>query len=350
MARKKVAVIGLGFVGKGMMRLFAASPEFEVVGWDKTMPVDRSVVQGADLAVICVSTPMGEDGSCDTSAVEEVAGWIDAPLVVIKSTVPPGTTDRLNLNECYAPDGRVSRVTPRFHFSPEYMGEPVNFVPPWLYPEPQSPHMHPWVTVGGPRAGEVLEYFAAVMATSARFIPCDAINAEFAKLMENAYYATKVAFVTEMREVVEAAGADWHQTRDLWLADPRVDPDHTLARKAAPGFGGKCLPKDLASLISIGLNLGHPVELLRGVLASNAIARGENAPVIPVIIGRQGDPDGLTAAEHWAAYGPGSVPAVSTRTEFTGWGVIAPDERDRAVPYVAGQAEPQPDERTPAEV
>ena len=56
---------------------------------------DKRSVNHCDLAIICVPTPMSEDGSCDTSEVEGIIKWIKTPLILIKSTIPPGTTERL---------------------------------------------------------------------------------------------------------------------------------------------------------------------------------------------------------------------------------------------------------------
>src|SRR5690242_4400939 len=99
MKRKKVAVIGCGFVGRGMLRLFQNSP-FELAVRDKDRQAERDTgyscdTRGADLALICVPTPMLPDGRADTSIVEEVVAAVDADLICIKSTVPPGMTDRL---------------------------------------------------------------------------------------------------------------------------------------------------------------------------------------------------------------------------------------------------------------
>jgi len=73
---------------------------------------DRDVVQGVDIALVCVPTPSQHDGSADISAVREVCGWLDAEVICIRSTVPPGTTDALR-----AETGK------RIVFSPEYIGE-----------------------------------------------------------------------------------------------------------------------------------------------------------------------------------------------------------------------------------
>lgn len=260
----KIGIIGHGYVGKGMERLFA--PAFDVAVYDILTQPDDSVLAGASLVLICVPTPPAPDGSCDTSMVMDAARKADAicpdALVCIKSAVPPGTTEMLN---------RLHG--PRFHASPEYMGEGTNFVPAWDYPDPRDSRSHDFVIVGGPRAGEVLDYFQGVMATTARYVACSALEAELTKRIENAFFATKVTFCNEMARIAEAHGVDWHTLRELWLLDSRVGRSHTAVFKDRPGFGGKCLPKDLSALIDEAGRAGVDATLLKAVRETNEAIR-----------------------------------------------------------------------------
>lgn len=265
-AVKKIGIIGHGFVGKNMERLF--SPAFDVAIYDAVTQPDDTVLAGCDLVVICVPTPQAIDGSCDLSMVRDAARRANTicpnALVCIKSAVSLGTTDALN--ELYGP---------RFHASPEYVGEGKNFVPAWDYPDPTDSRSHDFVIVGGPRAGEVLNFFQAVMATTARYVACTAIEAELTKRIENAFLATKVTFVNEMAQIAAAHGVDWHRLRELWLLDSRVGRSHTAVFSGAPGFGGKCLPKDLSALINEAARAGVDAGLLKAVQARNSEIRGE---------------------------------------------------------------------------
>ena len=93
--------------------------------------------------------------------------------------------------------------------------------------------------------------------------------------MENIYFATKVTFANEMRKVCEAFGADYWMVREGWALDPRVDPMHTAVFPQNPGFGGKCLPKDLNALISAAREVGYEAEFFQEVWRSNKRFRGE---------------------------------------------------------------------------
>lgn len=141
-----VSIIGYGYVGKGMHRLFknwvtaVYSPheestiktEFGVV------PNSKEECNKTDLAVVCVPTKMMESGQCDTSIVQETVKWLKTPLILLKSTVEPRTTDKL-----------VKEMRKRIAFSPEYMGEGKYFTPPWLYPDPVDPTSHGFMVIGG---------------------------------------------------------------------------------------------------------------------------------------------------------------------------------------------------------
>lgn len=261
----RVGIIGMGYVGKGMLKLFQRA--HDVTWYDVETQPERDMVLGVDLAVICVPTPMQPDGSCDTSIVEEVASWVDAPLVLIKSTVPPGTTDRLNQND------KKPGAWARFHFSPEYMGEPRNYVPEWKYPDPRLPHKHDFVIVGGMQAERVLDLIVPCMGPHTRFISTDTRSAELTKYMENAYFAMKVSFVTEFRNLARLLDVDWYTLRSQWLLDSRVEPDHTMSFANDPGWGGKCLPKDVNAICHAAREAGGSSPLLEAVIAVNNIHR-----------------------------------------------------------------------------
>lgn len=235
MPMSSVAIVGHGVVGKGMERLL--SKRFETITYD--VGGDGRAVNECDLAIVCVPTPSLPDGSADISMVEEVVSWIDCPLILIKSTVPPGTTDYLR-----------KKYNKKVLFSPEYMGESSYFTPYWKYPDPERAETHTFVIVGGDEASDVLDYFQAVMSVDTRYTACSALEAELTKYMENTFFATKVAFCNEWYDIASSFGVDYKKLRELWLLDSRINPNHTLVFKDKRGFSGKCLPKDLRAILS----------------------------------------------------------------------------------------------------
>lgn len=254
---KTVAIVGCGYVGQAMARLFERAHDVTLYDPERGHN-DRDAVSRCDLAVVCVPTPESTDGSADTSIVKSVVSWIESPLILIKSTVPPGTTDAL-----------ATQHQKAVHFSPEFIGESRQFVPFWKYPNPKDPAMHDFIIVGGPLASAVLDFFLPIMSSDTHFIACSRVEAELTKYMCNAFLATKVTFCNEFAKISEAFGVDYKKLRELWLLDSRIGPDHTLIFYGQRGFDGKCLPKDVNAIIHAATAQGYDPGVLRAVVIAN---------------------------------------------------------------------------------
>lgn len=248
----KIAIIGNGHVGRSMRAIFP-----DAVIYDKHQPehADCARVTDAALALVCVPTPQGADGSADISAVREVCGWLDASVICIKATIPPGTTDALR-----AETGK------RIVFSPEYVGEG----PTWS-PEQQAVPW-PYVIVGGPQEDALLvvKVFRAAQATEITYHITDARTAEYTKYLENWWLAQQVVWANEAYEIARAVGADWECAYMLWALDPRISPNHTIVYKDDRGAGGRCLPKDLAAAIAFSRAAGYEPTFLAALQDANA--------------------------------------------------------------------------------
>lgn len=255
-----VLIVGYGHVGRQMAKFFPTACYTDVDCLVRLVKTDESVTLTAarqfyqfDLGFICVPTPQLEDGRCDVSAVRAAYGYWRNSVKhwCVKSTVEIGTTDSLGPNAC---------------FGPEYYGETIN------HPLAES---CPFVILGGPP--ETTRAFATawslVTNSYTRIYQTDARTAELCKLMENAWIATKVSFCNQFYDLAELAGTDWHELRELWLADPRVSRSHTYVYPENRGFGGKCLPKDTANLCAWSRAQGHPADLLEAVRDYNAELR-----------------------------------------------------------------------------
>lgn len=260
----KIGIVGYGYVGQAMHRLFKDA--VWAVQDPNVLVRAPGDISECDLAIICVPTPMATDGACDTSIVEEVASKITVPLVLIKSTVAPGTTERLN-----------ERHGERFAFSPEYLGEGGYFVPFWRYPDPHDAAKHSFVIFGGPRriTQQMVDVFTPVMGPHVTYSQTDSRTAEVVKYMENCWIATKVTWANEMYDACEALGIDYREARELWALDSRVDKMHSAVFPDKRGFGGKCIPKDLSAFIAACEARGYAPALLEAVRDTNARVRGE---------------------------------------------------------------------------
>lgn len=260
--KQKILVVGYGYVGSAYGNMLAK--RYDVRALDPEKGYKESHVSRSEcaLALICVPTPRGADGSCDTSLAEHVIenDIPDHVPVLIKSTVTPGTTARIAL-------GRPSATM----FSPEYISEGGYYVPSG-FPHPTAPEKRGFMVIGAQRREDaeiVIDLFAPVVGPHTRFRVMSPTEAELVKYYTNAFLALKVTFAAEMREVCEASDVAYHTVREGWLDDPRIGPSHSLAFGSATGFGGKCLPKDAAALEHYAHSVGVPATLLSAMILSN---------------------------------------------------------------------------------
>ena len=258
---KKVGIIGYGYVGKAMYEFFKDHYDTYIYDPYVENTHTKDQINECDLGVVCVPTPMSANGSCDTSIVEEVVGWLETPLIILKSTVPVGTTDALA-------DEHSARIV----FSPEYCGESTYWSPYGFHTEVKDT---PFFTFGGclDDCREAIDYYLPITGPMKTYHQTTAEVAEMAKYMENCFYATKIAFCNEIYSICENMGIDWNAAREAWLLDPRIHPMHTAVFRDSRGFGGKCLPKDLNAMISFAKDYGVDPILLESVWKSNSEVR-----------------------------------------------------------------------------
>lgn len=246
----RVAIIGMGVIGKAQADMFYAH---ELVPYD---PATHGVyplkeIASCDFAIVCVGTPEAADGGADLSYVEKAARKLPPHVpMMLRSTVPPGTTDRLFGDRdlyCHAP---------------EFMGE--NRLHSW-----QRSQDVPYMIVGG--RPEASRWFHEMMVGvfPGTIHECSAVESELAKYAANLYWANRVTFVNEFAKVCEAFGADYENVRAAWLSDPRMSPEYTRRAGYPAGFDGRCWPKDLAALISASWRAGYEAEFLQAISDSN---------------------------------------------------------------------------------
>jgi len=262
----KIGIVGYGYVGKSFYKFF--KNHYDVITYDPSLAdnsATKSQINECDLAVICVPTPEKEDGSCDTSIVEEAVKWIDSSIIIINSTVSPGTTDSLN-----------KKYGKKIVFSPEYAGESSYWSP---YAFHNSIIETPFFIFGGDKdvCNQLVNLYLPICGPTKKCVICTSMEAELAKYVENTFYATKVTFFNEIYDICEKSGVTWNTVRELFLLDPRVNPMHTMVLKNNRGFGGKCYPKDLNAFIKYAETLdGVNPTLLKSVKKTNEQIRYNN--------------------------------------------------------------------------
>lgn len=265
MTKHKIGIIGFGFVGAACEYNFSLLPDTKVHIYDKFKASEAhdTVISQSDILFICVPTPMREDGACDTSIVYEACERINKrakkeKIVVVKSTVPPGTTDFLQTEF----DRHI------FFFNPEFLTE-KNFIDDFANQE--------LIVLGesirGPSAklSNFYHHFVAHQKVKAFTYNCAAATAEMVKYTMNCYLATKVTFFNEIYKICEKTNANYGVLTDILKHDSRIGKTHMQV----PGpdgdfsFGGKCLYKDLNGLIAHFKSFGVDAYLLQEVLNSN---------------------------------------------------------------------------------
>lgn len=247
----KIGIIGVGHVGGIMAQLF---PEAILYDPNKNLG-SQDLINECNISFICVPTPQASNGACDTSIVEEVLKWVKTPIIVIRSTVPVGFTEEWN---------RKISVSQHIVFQPEYYGETV------AHPF-ADPHNRNWITLGGEdwACSQVAKVYKQVFTSNLIINIVDSRTAELAKYMENAFYATKVTFCNQFFELANHLDVNYDKLRETWLLDPRISRDHTFVYDDNRGYGGSCLPKDMAAIVYQGENSDTDVEFLKSIQSAN---------------------------------------------------------------------------------
>lgn len=248
-AKPKVGVLGVGMVGGPIARYFLEVKGFErgkdlfLYDADPKKNYTDDISQASVIFVAVPSPRSPKDGSADISIVERaVEGIQGEKVVVIKSTVPPGTTE--NLQKKYPQH--------KFLFNPEFLTESrawedmmrpdrqiVGFTEKSLDAAhlvlsllPKAPFMSPWG----------IGTYAQTRIT--------ATEAELIKYAGNVYFARKVNWANALASVAEQLGANYENVRKAVAADHRIGDSHLDVHHGGyRGFGGYCLPKDLDAFI-----------------------------------------------------------------------------------------------------
>jgi len=254
--KKQVAIIGLGYVGTAYKKLF---PNAVIYDPPKGFS-DKDLVNECELAIVSVPTPMGDNGDCDISIVEEVLEWINTPLILIKSTVQPGTTEKLR-----------QKTGKRICHSPEYVGEGGYYVPFWKYPHPTEPQHHSFMIIGGePRdCDDILDFFQPVLGADKTYYQCSSTESEIIKYMENCAIGAKVILCNEFAKICDTFGASYNKVREGFILDERLGRMFTSVFVDKRGFGGKCLPKDINGIVSASTKAGYEPKFLKEILSTN---------------------------------------------------------------------------------
>jgi len=247
----KTLIIGYGFVGKAIKTLF---PESDIYDPYFTNSVSKKKGNEAEIAFIAVPTPNVGKGKLDTSIVEESVAWCECPLIVIRSTINPGTCDYL---------------TKKYHkhivHQPEYLGETPNH--PLCDPKARR-----FLIIGGKAEDrrKLINLYTEVYNANVSIRQVTNYEAEVIKLTENRAIAFKVAQCQELYDVCEKAGVDYYTIREaVYGDDPRFNLWWTFIYPDKRGLNSKCIPKDVYGWAAWAESLGYDPKLTRSLLEVN---------------------------------------------------------------------------------
>ena len=263
----KIGIVGNGFVGSAITHGFILHVE-DVLIYDKdknrSTHTLEELAKESDVIFVCVPTPMFESGDCDLSIVKSVVEDlstckdIEQKVIVIKSTVVPGTTEKLAAN---FPEMN-------FVFNPEFLTERkarLDFINTSRIVLGSNNRM----------ANDIVEKLYRIRFPHTKIIKTDFGTAQLIKYMANCFFATKVSFMNEMYQVCEAINGDWEKALEGFIADGRIGNSHidVPGHDGDFGFGGKCFPKDINAMIKKSEELGVSPDVLRGAWEKNKQVR-----------------------------------------------------------------------------
>lgn len=262
-----IGVIGAGFVGGAVEQFFrlrgVMTLVYDVDPTKKTAELPELVYNDA-IIFVAVPTPMNDQGRCNTRIVELTVQHLDKIAaergvrihVILKSTVPPGTTDSLSTSN-------VNVV-----FNPEFLTEANAY---------QDFVDQKHIILGGNDVSKVEELYRTYFPNAVIAHLKSAKDAEMVKYMTNSFLAMKVAFSNEMWQICRAMGVNHEMVTTALSLDPRLGKTHW--KVPGPdghfGFGGTCFPKDINAIIKVAESNHVAPYLLQSVWAKNLMLRPE---------------------------------------------------------------------------
>lgn len=260
-----IGIVGQGFVGNAVYQKF--KNYYDVLTNDldenKSTSTIDNLIRLCDTIFLCLPTPMKPNGQCDVSILEDVLDNIDLitdnletrKTIVIKSTIPPGTTEKFN--------SRYESLN--IVFNPEFLTE-RNAVSDY---ENQNR-----IILGGPRptTTELKQIFSKVFP-NAKIIKTDSTHAEMVKYLTNSFLATKVSFANEMYEICNKLDIDYDKVVEYATHDERLGNSHwsVPGPDGDFGYGGHCFPKDVKALISVA----ESMDLIPLMLSATDVKNNE---------------------------------------------------------------------------
>jgi len=262
----KVAIIGYGFVGKALQNGLKNSVEVFLVDPKLNTNINDLKTFKPDTIFICVPTPMNNDGSQDTSILENVTNELnslsESALIVLKSTVIPSYMCEIEIK------------IPNIVYNPEFLRE--NFA--------NEDFINADLIVFGSKNDEANKKLANFYSQYTKCINTnyqftDLISASLIKYSINTFLSAKVIFFNEFFQVFSNSGTgdSWENFIKIMQNDKRIGNSHMQVPgpDGKLGFGGPCFPKDTKALLQYSKDIGEPLKLLEKCISLNNNIRSQ---------------------------------------------------------------------------
>lgn len=266
---EKLGIIGQGFVGSAVRE--GLKNYYDLILYDKD-PSKRNVnslydlMEQVDMTFLCVPTPMKKSGECDLSilrmVLQEINGMAAALkkedfIVIIKSTIPPGSTDQFNKDYPYI----------RIAFNPEFLTE-ANAM------EDFKNQNRIVIGCDRPYSSRVKQIFSKAFPNVPVIKTSPAI-AETIKYVTNTFLSLKVSYANEIYKLCQALNIDYDKVIEYAKYDTRLGNSHwsVPGPDGDFGYGGHCFPKDIAALKYVANQLGVDTTMLDATINKNNSVR-----------------------------------------------------------------------------
>ncbi len=260
MKYEKIGIIGHGYVGEAIAQ--SIMPPFHSIIIDPakghTATYDE-VKKECSNVFVCVPSPQGVDGHCDTSILEDVLNKLKGyhGTIISKVTAPPAFYEEW------------SEKLPNLIYVPEF-----------LRAESHTTDFSrtEWIIIGGTVGGyqrEAGRLLQQLQPEIKQIEHCGIGQAAFVKYAVNSFLATKVVFMNELSQLAESHDYDWKQLAYLIKMDRRIGDSHTQVPgpDGYNGFGGGCFPKDTEALLKYAESTGVHLHTLDAAVKKNTLLR-----------------------------------------------------------------------------
>jgi len=260
--REKIGIIGLGYVGNAVQQSMAHEiATLVLLDPAKNLNATYEELAECSAVFVCVPSPQGDDGSCDTSILELVLSNLASVkyngVIISKCTIPPDVYETLNAqykNLVHVPEFLTAANAVRDYINGKF------------------------VFIGGSigayqREAERIIKLGQTQLEHVHY--CTIGEAALAKYALNSFMATKVIFMNELYNLAQAQGINYDKIASMIRVDPRVGKSHLQVPgpDGAFGFGGACFPKDTSALLKFAEKYHVQMNVLEAAVKKNTLLR-----------------------------------------------------------------------------